>query len=87
VVLNNGGYLILRRFLADAAPAGQPALPGTELAIADPSVDPVTLARGFGAQASRVDGLIHVGPAVRAAIAARRPALIDVPVAAPATPG
>jgi benzoylformate decarboxylase len=87
VVLNNSGYLILRRFLAQAAPAGQPALPGTELGITDPAVDPAALARGFGAQARRVDSLVDVGAAVRAALAAGQPALIEVPVAAPVSPG
>jgi len=95
VVLNNRGYLILRRFLAEmhgpsagATPAGQPdtaalPVPAVGLDIADPGVDLVPIARGFGAAAVRVDRLAEVGDAVRAALATARPTLLDVQVAAP----
>jgi benzoylformate decarboxylase len=101
VVLNNRGYLILRRFLAgmrgppgvgerpapDRVMGGGPPMPanaGTALDITGPGVDLVSVARGFGAVALRVDRLCEVGNAVREALAAARPALLEVPVAAPA---
>src|SRR5205823_1846843 len=95
VVLNNRGYLILRRFLAEMrgpsagdAMAGQPGpavppAPAVGLDIAGPGVDLVAMARGFGAAAVRVDRLAEVGDAVRAALAAAQPTLLDVQVAAP----
>jgi benzoylformate decarboxylase len=83
VVMNNRGYLILRRFLAEMqGPSAQDA-PSVGLDIADPSVDLVAIARGFGADAIRVDRLPEVGDAVRAALAAARPTMLDVQVAAP----
>jgi benzoylformate decarboxylase len=117
VVLNNRGYLILRRFLAEMrgpsrpgepppadrmgeppapdrmgeAPApegmGEPPVPARAAAALDitgPSVDLVSMAHGFGADALRVERLCEVGDAVREALAAARPALLDVPVTAPA---
>lgn len=86
VLLNNRGYLILRRYLTEMRPAGLPAVPGTGLGIEDPQVDPLLVARGFGARASRIDSLADVGEAVRSALAAGGPTLIEVPVAAPLSP-
>jgi benzoylformate decarboxylase len=83
VVLNNRGYLILRRFLTEMRGEAVPAGAGAGRDIADPSADLVSIARGFGAAASRVDRLPELGDAVRAALAAGRPALLDVQVAAP----
>jgi benzoylformate decarboxylase len=80
VVLNNRGYLILRRFLAQMR--GQDA-PRIGVDIADPTVDLAALARGFGAAAVAVDRLEDVGDAVREALASARPTLLDVHVAAP----
>ena len=85
VVLNNRGYLILRRFLAEMRGSAVPARSGVGLDIADPSVDLVSVARGFGAAAIRVDRLPEVGDAVREALAAARPTVLDVQVAAPPT--
>jgi thiamine pyrophosphate-dependent acetolactate synthase large subunit-like protein len=51
--------------------------------ITDPSVDLVSVARGFGAAAIRVERLPEVGAAVREALAAARPAVLDLQVAAP----
>ena len=84
VVLNNRGYLILRRFLAEMrGPGGTPAPPAPGLDIASPGVDLPAVARGFGAAARRVERLPDVGDAVREALAAGRPSLLEVPVAAP----
>jgi len=84
VVLNNRGYLILRRFLAEMrGPSAQEA-PNVGLDIADPSVDVVAVARGFGADAIQVDRLPNVADAVQAALATARPTVLDVQVTAPA---
>jgi benzoylformate decarboxylase len=85
--MNNRGYLILRRFLAEmrrpAGPAG-PDGPRAGLDIADPGADLVSIARGFGADAIRVDRGPELGDAVRAALAAARPTMIEAQVTAPA---
>ncbi|MHB1784985.1 MAG: thiamine pyrophosphate-binding protein [Acidimicrobiales bacterium] len=83
VVLNNRGYLILRRFLAEMR--GPAAKDGTYVGmdIADPSVDLVALARGFGAKAFRVERLSEVGDYVREAIATGGPCLLELQVSAP----
>jgi benzoylformate decarboxylase len=85
VVLNNRGYLILQRFLAEMRGPSAPATPRVSLDIADPGVDLVSIARGFGAAAIRVDRLPEVGEAVREALAAARPTMLEVQVAAPLT--
>ena len=83
VVMNNRGYLILRRFLAEMRDPPAPAGPPVGLDIAGPGVDLVSVARGFGAAAIRVQTLPEVGDAVRAALAAGRPTMLEVQVAAP----
>jgi benzoylformate decarboxylase len=85
VVLNNRGYLILQRFLAEMRGPSALATPRVGLDIADPGVDLVSIARGFGAAAIRVDRLPEVGEAVREALAAVRPTMLEVQVAAPLT--
>jgi benzoylformate decarboxylase len=85
VVLNNRGYLILRRFLAELGGPSASAIPRVGMDITDPSVDLVSIAHGFGAAAIRVDRLPEVGDAVRDALATGRPTLLDVQVAAPLT--
>ncbi len=90
VVMNNRGYLILRRFLAEMRGPSRPDAPGTPdarrvgLDIAGPGVDLVSIARGFGADAIRVDRVPELGDAVRAALAAARPTVIEAQVSAPA---
>ena len=86
VVMNNRGYLILRRFLAEmrGPEAGGPDGPRAGLDIADPGADLVSIARGFGADVIRVDRGPELGDAVRAALAAARPTMIEAQVTAPA---
>ena len=87
VVMNNRGYLILRRFLAEMRGLSGPAVldaPRAGLDIAAPGVDLVSIARGFGADAIRVDRVPELGDAVRAALAAARPTVIEAQVSAPA---
>jgi benzoylformate decarboxylase len=83
VVMNNRGYLILRRFLAGMRDPSAPVSPPVGLDIAGPGVDLVAVARGFGAAAVRVQSLPEVGDAVRAALASGRPTMLEVQVAAP----
>jgi benzoylformate decarboxylase len=83
VVMNNRGYLILQRFLAEMRGPSRQDAPRVGLDIADPSVDLVPIARGFGADAVRVDRLPEVGDAVRAALATARPTVIEAQVTAP----
>ena len=83
VVLNNRGYLILRRFLAEmrgSRPIGSDI--GTN--IQSPEVDLVSLAHGFGAKAFRVQSLSDVGDQVREALASNGPCLLELQVSAPA---
>jgi thiamine pyrophosphate-dependent acetolactate synthase large subunit-like protein len=91
--MNNRGYLILRRFLAEMRGPSRPDGPDTPdtpdarrvgLDIAGPGVDLVSIARGFGADAIRVNRVPELGDAVRAALAAARPTVIEAQVTAPA---
>jgi benzoylformate decarboxylase len=83
VVMNNRGYLILRRFLAEMRGPSRQDAPRVGLDIAGPGVDLVSIARGFGAGAIRVDRVPELGDAVRAALAAARPTVIEAQVTAP----
>jgi benzoylformate decarboxylase len=85
VILNNQGYLILRRFLAEMG--GRAAATGlfVGMDIADPAVDLVQLARSFGVQACSLGRVEEIGDAVRGALSAGRPSVIELRVAAPAT--
>lgn len=83
VVLDNRGYLILRRFLAEMRGGETASARDVGVDISDPSVDLVSLARGFGVKAFRVDDVADVGDHVREALASGQPCLLDVPVSAP----
>jgi benzoylformate decarboxylase len=83
VVLNNRGYLILRRFLAEMRSGTPRVREDVGVDITDPSVDLATLARGFGANAFRVERLSEVGDYVREALSSGQPCLLDLQVAAP----
>lgn len=86
VVLNNRGYLILRRFLPDLRSGTHGGRPPVGLDIVDPPVDVVEVARGFGARAARVEEPAEVGERVREALSSGRPTLLELPVAAPGAP-
>ena len=82
----------LRRFLAEMRGASRPDAPDAPeapdvpragLDIAGPGVDLVSVARGFGAGAFRVDSVPELGDAIRAALAAARPTVIEAQVTAP----
>lgn len=75
VVLNNGGYGALRSFgkLLDIADP-----PGVDL----PGLDIVSIARGFGCAAERIERADGLTDRLRAAIASRSPTVLDVAVEA-----
>lgn len=86
VVLNNGGYYILKAQLLGMG--GKAAkferYPGMD--IADPPVDFMALAQAFGVPAERVEKAGDVTAAVRKGIASGGPNLIEVPVDATVRP-
>ena len=75
VVLNNGGYGALRSFstLLDVANP-----PGVDL----PNLDIVSIARGFGCTAGRIDSADGLIDRLRTAIASEHPTVLDVTVEA-----
>ena len=77
VVLNNGGYGILKAF---AAFQGTPGVPGLDL----PNLDLVAIARGHGAEAERVTQSAELpaafARAFHVAAARQRPFLLDVAI-------
>jgi benzoylformate decarboxylase len=78
-ILDNGGYRTLKENARRGGSDGPtPSVAGADLV--DPPLDFVTIARGFGVDAQRVERPADVGPAFRDAIAARRPALIDLAI-------
>ncbi|HKB52397.1 MAG TPA: thiamine pyrophosphate-dependent enzyme [Ramlibacter sp.] len=79
VVINNGGYRILRERLL--ARGRSRSFVGME--ITEPPLDFVAMARGFGLPAVRVDEPGRLSGALQSAIAAGRPSLLDVVVADP----
>jgi benzoylformate decarboxylase len=89
VVLNNGGYGILRQGLASLA--GESARRGAYPATDVPGMDLVGMARSFGVPGERVGGG-DSGPAapliaaLRRALGAQGPYLVDVAVDAPVRP-
>jgi benzoylformate decarboxylase len=74
-VINNGGYGILKSF---AEFQGTPGVPGLDL----PALDLVSVARGLGAEASRVEAAADLPDACRDAFASaqahRCPVLLDI---------
>jgi benzoylformate decarboxylase len=84
VVLNNRGYLILRRFVAEMR--GTTATDGGDyvgLDIDHPDVDLLSISKGFGVGGVRISSPADIGDAVRAALAAGRPSVIELTVGAP----
>jgi benzoylformate decarboxylase len=80
VILNNGGYYILKAQLLGMGgkAAKADAYPGMD--IAGPPVDFMALAHAFGVPAERVESGREIAPAVRKAIASGGPALVEVVV-------
>jgi benzoylformate decarboxylase len=79
IVVDNSGYLavklaIERHLGVDKAPEQHP---GTELA----ALDHVTVARGYGADAMRIEDPAKLEPAIAAALRSKRSTVIVIPVA------
>ena len=82
-VVNNRQYLILKNALRQR---GGPTVANDRwigMDLADPPVDFVGLARSMGVDATLVEKAGDVGDAVRAAMEAGRPHLLELPIAAP----
>ena len=81
LIINNRAYRILKvnmnRYRADASLADRGY---QHLDLSEPYVDFVSIAKGFGVQATRVEAAEDVGPAVKKAFASGEPWLIDVVV-------
>ena len=86
VVADNAGYEILRAGMEGLTGRPEGNWPG--LAIRDPRLDIVALARGFGASAERVVGAAELGPGLAdlADRARTGPAVLVVPVAGRTAP-
>jgi benzoylformate decarboxylase len=82
-VVNNGQYLILKEALRRAG--GEVTRTGrfVGMDINEPAIDFVSLAASMGVPATRIERAGDLGDAVRAAIAAGGPHLLDVPISAP----
>jgi benzoylformate decarboxylase len=83
-VVNNRQYRILKDNLR--AGGGVSARTGRYVALdlVDPDVDFVALAASFGVPAQRIDHAGDLGDAVRAAVEAGGPQLVEIPISAPA---
>ena len=81
LIINNRAYRILKvnmnRYRADASLADRGY---QHLDLSEPYVDFVSIAKGFGVPAIRVEAAEDVGPAVKKAFASGEPWLIDVVV-------
>jgi benzoylformate decarboxylase len=86
IVADNGGYEILRAGMEGLTGRPEGNWPG--LAIDDPRLDIVALARGFGVPASRVERAGDLVPALRETLARSRsgPVVLVVPVAGRTAP-
>ena len=76
VICNNGGYRIIKQRLK--AYHGNDHFIGMDFA--DPPVDFLSIAKGFGMNATRITEPDAIAPAIRAAIASGGPTLLDVMV-------
>jgi benzoylformate decarboxylase len=86
VVLNNGGYYILKAQLLAMGRESAKADRYVGTDIADPTVDFVSLAAAFGVPAERVEKADELTSAVRKAMGSRGPSLIEVAVDATVRP-
>ncbi len=76
LILNNGGYAILKSYTRAFYPGQEARVPGLDL----PHLDLVALARGMGVEARRVEAPDALEEALGAALAADGPVLLDVQV-------
>jgi benzoylformate decarboxylase len=76
VIPNNRGYRILKERLVSFRKTDK--FVGMDLR--EPEIDFVALAQSLGVPAQRIADPAEIGPAVRAAVATGKPALLDVSV-------
>ena len=79
IVVDNGGYLAVKLAIERHLGVDKDAQhhPGTEL----PALDHITIARGYGAEAMRIDDPAELAPALTAAFRSDRSTVIVIPVA------
>lgn len=77
VILNNARYAALQEFAPEFGFAKEDAVQGTDL----PGLDFVTLAAGMGCAGVRVSDAVRLSGALREALAASGPALVEIVVA------
>jgi benzoylformate decarboxylase len=82
-VVNNRQYLILKNNLRGMNGDSVRTERFVAMDIDDPPVDYLALARSMGVDATLVEKAHDVGDAVQAALATRRPHLLELPIAAP----
>jgi benzoylformate decarboxylase len=82
-VVNNRQYLILKNNLRQRGGASVANDRFVAMDIADPPVDYVSLAQSMGVGAALVEKAADVGDAVRHAMEAGKPYLLEIPIAAP----
>ena len=80
VVMNNGGYRILRDNLVEYLGPKSTERQFVELELDDPELHFDQLANVFGVHGERVTVLEEIGPAIARALALGRPAVVDVVV-------
>ncbi len=80
VILNNRTYRILKinmnRYRSFAGLGGE--RPYRHLDLTEPDIDYVSIARGFGLEAARIDAPEDIGPAVEKAFASGKTWLLDI---------
>ncbi len=80
VIINNGCYRVLKinmnRFRAEAGIDPQRGYPYTTLG--EPEIDFLSVAKGFGIEARRIENPTDIGPALTQALDSGRPWLLDV---------
>ena len=81
VVVNNGGYRILKENLVEYLGADLPGRDFVELDLDHPALRFDDIARAFGVHGERVERIDDLRPAVERALALGRPAVVEVIVA------
>jgi len=80
IILNNSVYRILKinmnRYRKDFGVGGERPHPHMDLT--EPGMRFVDIARGFGMDGQRIEDPAQVGPALKAALASGKPALLDI---------
>ncbi len=78
VICNNGGYRVLKMNLREYRGAADAGRPAPHLELTDPEIRFDRVAQDLGVPGIRVEHSDEIGPALREAIAAEGPRLVDV---------